>query len=388
MTSAPRPNATSEPAARPGRALRAYVGTYAPRGQGIYRFDVDADSGHASEAVLAAATPNPSWLAFDRSGRFLYAANEVADFKGMGTGSVSAFTVDAAGGGLHPIHAVSSGGAMPVHLGLHPSGRFMLVANYGSGSVAVLPLREDGGLLDATALKHDADACGPMPCQPGPDHAAKAPPGSFAVSDHDAPHAHMAAFDASGRFAIVNDLGLDRSIVWCFEERSGTLSQPRSVSASAGAGPRHFVFHPNGRWFYSINEEASTIAFMSWDAASGTLTPQDEVQTLPPSFVGTSFASEILLSPDGRTLYGLNRLHDSIAIFTLDAQGRPQLVGEEWTRGSYPRGASIDPSGRLMLVCNQRSDNITGFRIDGSGLRFLGRYTACPSPVAIAFAGF
>jgi 6-phosphogluconolactonase len=163
------------------------------------------------------------------------------------------------------------------------------------------------------------------------------------------------------------------------------LSEPRSVSASAGAGPRHFVFHPNGRWFYSINEEASTIAFMSWDAADGTLTPQGEVQTLPPSFVGTSFASGILLSPDGRTLYALNRLHDSIAIFMLDEAGWPKLVGEEWTRGSYARSASIDPSGRLMLVCNQRSDNITVFRIDEGGLRFTGQYAACPSPAAIVF---
>ena len=387
MTSARPLNATDEGPAGPGQALRAYVGTYAPKGQGIHRFDVDAASGRTSEGVLAAATPNPSWLAFDSSHRFLYAVNEVSDFNGLATGSVSAFEVDAASGGLHPINRVSSGGALPVHLGLHPSGRFMLVANYASGSVAVLPRRGDGGLLDASELKLDADACGPTPCQPGPDQAVNAPPGSFAVSDHEAPHAHMAAFDDSGRFAIVNDMGLDRTIVWRFDERSGNLSQPRSVSASAGAGPRHFVFHPNGRWFYSINEEASTIAFMNWDAASGTLTPQDEVQTLPPSFVGTNFASGILLSPDGRTLYGLNRLHDSIAIFTLDAQGRPRLVGEEWTRGSYPRGASIDPSGRLMLVCNQRSDNITGFRIDGHRLHFTGQYAACPSPVTIEFAG-
>ncbi len=387
MASARRLNATSEAPTGRGQALRAYAGTYAPKGKGIYRFDVDADTGRAGEAVLAAETPNPSWLAFDKTRRFLYSADEVADFGGSNTGSVSAFAVDAASGGLHAINRVSSGGAIPVHLGLHPSGRFMLVANYASGSVAVLPLREDGGLLEAIELKHDADACGPTPCQPGPDHAVNAPPGSFAVSDHDAPHAHMAAFDASGRFAIVNDLGLDRSIVWRFDDGSGSLSQPRSVSASAGAGPRHFVFHPNGRWFYSINEEASTIGFMSWDAASGTLTPQDEVQTLPPSFVGTNFASGILLSADGRTLYGLNRLHDSIAIFTIDAQGRPQLVGEEWTRGSYPRGAGIDPSGRLMLVCNQRSDNITAFRIDGDRLHFTGQYIGCPSPVTIEFGG-
>jgi len=385
MTSKQRSNAGQGTVSGTGW-LRAYVGTYAPKGQGIYRIDVDVANGFTSEASLVAATPRPSWLAFDETQRILYAVNEVSAFNGEPTGSVSAFAVDVASGGLQPINRMSSGGTIPVHLGLHPSGRFMLVANYGSGSVAVLPLAADGSLLDAIDVKLDADACGDTPCQPGPDHAVKAPPGSFAVSDHDAPHAHMAAFDPSGRFAIVNDLGLDRSIVWRFDERSGTLSQPRSVSASAGAGPRHFVFHPNGRWFYSINEEASTIAFMVWDEASGTLTPQDEVQTLPPSFAGTSFASEILLSPDGRTLYGLNRLHDSIAIFTLDAQGRPQLIGEEWTRGSYPRSASIDPSGRLMLVCNERSDHITAFRIDEGTLHFMGQYAACPSPVVLAFA--
>jgi 6-phosphogluconolactonase (cycloisomerase 2 family) len=195
----------------------------------------------------------------------------------------------------------------------------------------------------------------------------------------------MAAFDPSGQFAIVNDLGLDRTIVWRFDDRTGRLSQPHSVSASAGAGPRHFVLHPNGRWFYSINEAASTIVVMSWDGTSGRLAPHTEVSTLPPSFAGTSFASDILLAPDGRTLYALNRLHDSIAIFTLDSAGRPQRVGEEWTRGSYPRSARIDPTGQLMFVCNQRSDHLAVFRLDGSRLHFTDQYVACPSPAAIAF---
>ena len=373
---------------RSGAPVRAYVGTYGPKGKGIYRFAVDAASGRLTPEGLAAETPNASWFELDAAQRFLYAVNEVADFNGGTTGSVSAFSINPADGALALVNSVSSAGAGPAHLSLHPGGAHVLVANYGGGNVAVLPIRADGGLSSASDVKNDVDACGATPCAPGVDGAEKAPPGSFAFSDHDGPHAHMIASDAAGRFVLVNDLGLDRTLVWRFDGQQGRLSQPRTVASSAGAGPRHFVFHPNGRWFYSINEEASTLAFMRYDAATGTLSPQDEVQTLPAGFVGTNFASEVLMSPDGRVVYCVNRLHDSIATFSIGVDGRPTWAGEEWTRGSYPRSCSLDPSGRFLYVCNQRSDNIAIFRVAGGGrLLFTGHYAAVGSPAMIGFSG-
>lgn len=360
------------------------VGTYAPHGAGIYRFEFDASTGALLPAGLAVAMRNPSRLALDATCRRLYAVSEVPQSEGHPFASVTAFAVDGARGELRSINTVSSGGAEPAHLSVHPSGRHVFVANYRSGNVAVLPLREDGGLMPACDTKSGVDAW-PEQCAGDPAGALNAPPGSFARSDHDASHPHMAASDPTGRFVVVNDLGLDRTIVWRFDAASGTLSDPRTVPASRGAGPRHFVFHPNGRWFYSINEESSTLAFMHYDAGRGTLDPIDEVGTLPPGFAGTSYASDLVLSADGAMLYGLNRLHDSIAIFRLDADGRPQWIGEEWTRGSFPRSIAIEPGGRYAYVCNQRSDHIAIFRVAAKGLRFTGRYVAVGSPAAVAF---
>lgn len=371
--------------ARGGSRLQAFVGTYAPKGKGIYRFGVQP-SGELADEGLAAEAPSPSWLTFDPVRRVLYACNEIADFNGTASGSVSAYAVDGEGN-LRLLNSVSSGGAAPVHLGLHPSGRFAFVANYVGGTVAVLPLAPDGSLMAASDVQNDANACGATPCVHGPDGAVNAPPGSFAISDHDGPHAHMVLSDPAGRFVIANDLGLDRTIVWAFDAQHGRLVSPRTVPSSAGAGPRHFAFHPNGRWLYSLNEEASTLAFMHYEPATGSLALQDEVSTLPAGFAGTSFSSEVIVAPDGRHLYALNRLHDSIAVFALDpGAGRPRLVSEEWTRGSYPRNCSLDPSGRHLYVCNQRSDHVAVFRVvPGGRLQFTGQYAGVGSAAVITF---
>ena len=168
---------------------------------------------------------------------------------------------------------------------------------------------------------------------------------------------------------------------------TGTLSDPKTVASSLGAGPRHFVFHPNGRWFYSLNEEASTLAFMVYDATTGSLSPVSEISTLPAGFVGTNFTSEVIVSKDGRFVYALNRLHDTIAIFSIDGTGTPTLVGEESTLGDYPRNCNIDPTGNFLYACNHRADNITTFRVDGNGrhLKFTGKYTPVGSPAIIIF---
>ncbi|HEV8633647.1 MAG TPA: lactonase family protein [Chloroflexota bacterium] len=366
--------------------ILAYVGTYSAHGAGIYLFHVNPTTGALRQIKVFPSTTNPSWLAFDPRRKFLYAGNEIDNFNGTTAGSVSAFAVDRSNGDLTLLNTVSSQGAGPAHVSVDPSGKWVLVANYGGGNVAVLPVRPDGSLGNATDVKNDADAC-PGSCPVGPIHAEKAPPGSFAISGHDAPHAHMIQTDPAGNFVIVADLGLDLTQVWKFDRVNGKLTDPKTVKSSPGAGPRHFAFHPNGRFFYSLNEEASTLAFMTYDARTGSLSPVQEISTLPPAFVGTNFTSEVMVSADGRFVYAANRLHDTIAVFAVGPTGAPTLLGEQWTRGDYPRSFNIEPTGRFMYVCNHRGDSITTLSVEGGGreLRFTDQYTPVGSPAVIVF---
>jgi 6-phosphogluconolactonase (cycloisomerase 2 family) len=199
----------------------------------------------------------------------------------------------------------------------------------------------------------------------------------------------MIQADPSGRFVLHADLGLDQIFVWKFDQQKGVLTpnEPPSISLPPGDGPRHFHFHPNGRWFYSIQEEASSIVLFDYDAATGRLASRQAISTLPPGFAGSNFCSEILVCPDGRFVYAGNRLHDSIAIFSIGPQGNLKWVGEEWTRGNYPRSFNFDPTGQFLYCCNQRGDNITVFRVDREtgGLRFTGHYTPVGNPSIIVF---
>ncbi|MEX2264903.1 MAG: lactonase family protein [Bryobacteraceae bacterium] len=374
----------------------AYVGSYTPNGLGIYLFRVESNGDLTQIKVFTTPNPsptsvsatNPSWLAFDPAKKFLYAGNEISNFNNTPSGAVSAFSINQANGDLTFLNSVSSGGRGPAHHSVDPSGKWVLVANYGGGNVAVLPILADGSLGPPTDIQQDANACLPgPPCPVGPNVAQNAPPGSFARSGHDAPHAHAIETDPAGNFAIVNDLGLDLTIVWKFDRANGRLSDPKTFPSSPGAGPRHFAFHPNGQWFYSLNEEASTLAFMIYNANTGSLQLVSETSTLPREFVGTNFTSEVMVSPNGRFIYAANRLHDTIAIFSIDRSGRPELIGEEWTRGDYPRNFNIDPTGNFMYVCNHRGDSVVTFRIDGNGrqLKFRDQYTPVGSPAVIIF---
>jgi 6-phosphogluconolactonase (cycloisomerase 2 family) len=200
---------------------------------------------------------------------------------------------------------------------------------------------------------------------------------------------HMIQADPAGRFVLAADLGRDRVFVWRFDAERGRLLQnePPFVSMPPGDGPRHFAFHPNGRWCYCLQEEASTIAFFTYDDKRGHLQLVRTISSLPPEFAGTNFTSEIAVTPDGRFVYAANRLHDSIAWFSIGASGELALRGEEWTRGDYPRSFTIDPSGRFLFSCNQRSDAIACFRRDvASGkLTFTGRYTPVGTPAIVVF---
>jgi 6-phosphogluconolactonase (cycloisomerase 2 family) len=323
---------------------------------------------------------SPSCLVLNAAGTRLYSANETDRVGETKEGTVTAFAIDRASGQLAALNTVRSGGAGPTYVSLHPSGRFLLVANYFGGSVAVLPILDDGRLGEPSDVKVDTV---------GPTRATNAPPGSFAFSGHDRTHAHMIQADPSGRFVLHVDLGLDLIYLWRFDDQKGLLtpSDPPSIALPPGDGPRHFHFHPNGRWFYSIQEEGSTVALFDYDPENGRLAHRQTLSSLPPGYAGSNFCSEIMVSADGRFVYAGNRLHDSIAVFSVGPDGTLSFVADEPTRGNYPRSFNVDPTGRFLYSCNQRADNLTTFRVDPKSgrLEFTGQYTPVGNPSIIVF---
>ena len=375
---------------RTGRRF-AYVGTYTGAianggsGQGIYLYEMNEGSGELALIKLAAQTASPSCLALHPSQKYLYAGNEIDSYAGSHGkgGSVTAYAVNQETGDLALLNAASSEGKGPAYISVDRSGKYVLAANYDDGSVAVLPILQDGSLGAATYSHKDSGATGSK-------RSASAPKDGFAISGHDGPHAHMILASPDNKFVLYTDLGQDRIYVSALDEASGTLT-PDSAAGFAplpsGDGPRHFAFHPNGHWLYSIQEEGSTLVFFHYDAGTGVLTSQQTLSTLPAAFRGTNFTSEVLVSPDGKFLYAANRLHDTIAIFAIAADGRLTLRGEVSTLGDYPASFNIEPSGNFLYACNLRSDSITCFRIDRNTgwLKFTGSYVGVGSPGSIVF---
>jgi len=374
-------------AARPVRAagagpLMAYVGSYTPEGHGIFQYRFDAHSGVLTPVGLAAAISNPTWITIDASRGRLFALSEGDDFGPGHTGSVTAFAIDAATGALVARNTVSSGGAGPAYVSLHPSGRFLLVANYGGGSVAVLGVAADGALtgpLDIQATPKPAIPPAPDPAQLG----------NLALSDHVASHMHMVAADPSGRWIIADDAGTDRIMVWSFDQTTGKLTPAATpfVTTPSGSAPRHFVFAPGGRRLFDLQEHDSLLKAYAFDPATGALALEQAVQTLGPGFAGSSLASELALSRDGRFLFAGNRLRNTVTTVAVGAAGRMTVVSEAWTQGDHPRSFTLDPSGRFLICCNQRSDDLTTFRVNPAtgALTFTGRFDAVGSPAVLAF---
>ena len=377
--------------------LMAYVGTFSSplrdtlptqvdlppgNGRGIHLFQVNRTTGALTPAGIYELGTSPSCLAVNAAGTRLYSANETDRVGEAKEGTVSAFAINRADGQLKLLNTVRSGGAGPTYVSLHPGGKFLLVANYFGGSVSVLPVLPDGSLGAATDVKNDAGKIGPT-------RATNAPPGSFAFSGHDRTHAHMIQADPAGRFVLHVDLGLDQIFVWKFDAQKGVLTpaETPAVTLPPGDGPRHFHFHPNGRWLYSIQEEGSTVVLFDYHAATGRLSARQTLSTLPPGFAGSNFCSEILVSANGKFVYAGNRLHDSIGIFSVGTDGTLKYVGEEWTRGNYPRSFEFDPTGQFLYCCNQRGDNVAVFSVDRQTgrLNFTGHYAAVGNPSIIVF---
>ncbi len=380
-----------------GGKLLAYVGTFSSplrdtlptqvdlppgNGRGIHLLEVDRATGALTAAGVHESGVSPSCLALNAAGTRLYSANET-DRVGPGKeGTVSAFAIDRADGKLKTLNTVRSGGAGPTYVSLHPSGQFLFVANYFGGSVAVLPVSANGDLGEPTDVKVAGGKVGPA-------KSANAPRGSFAFSGHDRTHAHMIQSDPAGRFVLHVDLGLDRIFVWKFDATKGVLTanDPAGVALPPGDGPRHVHFHPNGKWLYSVQEEASTVVLFDYEPDAGKLAARQTVSTLPPGFAGSNFCSELLVSADGKFVYVGNRLHDSIGIFAVGPKGTLTHAGDEWTRGNYPRSFAFDPTGKFLTCCNQRGDNLTVFRVDGAtgGLAFTGHYAPVGNPSHVVF---
>ena len=371
--------------------ILAYAGTYsaptgaegAPgRGKGIYLLEVNPVTGALVERAVFPNADNPSCLALNASGTRLYSANETLAYDGASSGSVTAYEIDQTDASLKPRNTVGSEGAGPCHLSLHQSGKWLFVANNHGGTSAVFPIGARGELNAASDVKHHEGVL-------GPGRASSAPPGSFAWSGHDRPHSHMIQPDPSSRFVLAADLGLDRILIWRFDAVAGKLvpNDPPSVAFPPGDGPRHFVFHPNGRLLYSLQEEGSTVVTFDYDATNGHLTAKQTISSLPPGFAGTNFTSEIAISPDARFVYAANRLHDTIAWFSIAANGTLRFVAEESTRGDYPRFFTFDPSGRFLYACNQRADAIVAFRVNPhtGALTHTGQYTPIGTPSFLMF---
>ena len=358
-------------AAAPGKWW-VFIGTYTgPKSKGIYRFAFDPATGALTGGELAAEAISPSFLAVHPSHRFLYAVNEVDDFGGKRTGGVSAFALDPATGKLTPLNSQPSGGDGPCHLVVDRAGKHVLVANYAGGSATVLPIGPDGRLGKATSVVQH--------------HGS-----SVNKERQEAAHAHSINLDPANPFAVVADLGLDQVKVYKYDAQAGTLTpgDPPFVATAAGAGPRHFAFHPSAPFAYVINELNCTVLPLAFDAAKGTFTPMKAVTTLPGSFSPEYTTAEVQVHPSGHFLYGSNRGHNSIAVFAIDPRsGELTAAGHQGHEIKTPRNFGIDPTGTFLIAANQDSDSLVVFRIDPKtgALTPAGHKVEVGSPVCVKF---
>jgi 6-phosphogluconolactonase len=349
-----------------------YFGTYTMRkSKGIYACRFDADTGRVDSVGLAAEAVNPTFLAVHPTQPFVYAVNEIAEYEGRASGGVSAFRVERASGRLVSLNTVASRGSDPCYLALDKTGKTLLLANYGGGSVAALRVLKDGRLGEASAfVEHTGSSVDP--------------------ERQRGPHAHAINLSPDNRFAFATDLGLDQILVYRFDPGNGSLALDRTASAAVnpGAGPRHLVFHPNGKFVYLINEMESTVSVFTYRAARGVLRPIETVSTLRKKFAGDSTAAEVQVHPKGKFLYASNRGEDSIAVFAIDGKSGTLIpVQQVPTRGKTPRNFAIDPTGSYLLAANQNSDNVVVFRIDPTSGRLTptGQVLEVPSPACVKF---
>ena len=376
--------------------ISTYTGSPGPRGRsgmGIYLCSLDLMTGQLTVVRLVApalpamgttpATTSPSTIALDPTRTHLYAGNEYGP-----PGAVSAYSINRLNGDLTLINARPTLGA-PAHVSVDEQGKYLFSAEYSGSWFEVFPILPDGSLGPAV---FQMQTLGNVDTSFRTKPATNAPPGSFAFSAHEGPngHPHQMEADPSNQWVVGSDAGQDRIYVWKLTPGGSPPLTPAVipfVNTPPGDGPRHFAFHPNGIWMYSIQEEASTIMFWRFNPATGALSPEQIVRSLPPGFAGTNFTSEIRVSADGRFVFGANRLNDTISAFKVGHDGTLTQDSHVSTMGDYPRIFTIDPTGRYMAVGNQFADNVTTFSINpGNGaLKFTGNYTPVGSPSGMVY---
>ncbi|MBM4076581.1 MAG: lactonase family protein [Planctomycetes bacterium] len=349
--------------AKAAKRFRVYIGTYTgPESNGIYHSTLDLAKGELSAPQLAAEVPSPSFVAIHPNQKFLYAVSELTEYKGRPTGAVYAYAIDRDSGRLQALNDQPSEGEWPCHLVVDQAGKNVLVANYGGGSVAVLPIDSSGKLLTASsAIKHTGTGTNP--------------------ERQEKPHAHSINLDAANRFAFAADLGLDKILIYRFDSSKGSLvaNTPPSVSVSPGHGPRHFAFHPSGKYAFLNNEMTSSITSFRYDSAQGVLQEIQTLSTLPAPVEGNSTA-ETVVHPSGKFVYVSNRGHDSLALFHFDENtGTLVAKGQTRTGGKTPRNFNIDPTGTFLIAANQSTNDLVLFRIDGA----TGNLTATKSAIEV-----
>ena len=355
-----------------GSTYLIYVGTYTNKGsKGIYAYSFDPSTGESKALGLAAEMPNPSFLAVDAKGKHLYAANETDNFNGGRTGAVSAFAIDQVTGRLGFLQQISSLGADPAHLSLDKTGRYLLVANYTSGNIAVFPVLSDGRLGPRSAFVQHAGSSVNKERQAGP-------------------HAHAIQTSNDNQFVLTADLGLDELLVYRFDPQSGSLvpNDPAFVKTSPGAGPRHFAIAPSGKIIYLVNEMASTVTVFDYSAESGRLKEQQTISTLPADFKGENTTAEIEVAANGKFLYASNRGDDSIAVFAINPHdGKLTFMERAPTGGKTPRHFALDPTGKWLFAANQESNSITIFHVnpDTGHLTPTSHSMQVATPVCVVF---
>jgi len=354
------------------KVYRVYVGSYTEHdSKGIYAFQFDSSTGTAGSVELAAETTNPSFLAIEPKRHYVFAANEISNYQGQKSGGISAFAVETGSGKLTFLNEVSSRGAGPCHLAVDKTGKYVLVANYDSGSIAAFPIQPDGKLAEASSvIQHSGH---------GPD-----------AERQKGPHAHNIIVSPDNRFVIANDLGLDQLLVYRFDATKGTLTanQPPFASVEPAAGPRHAAFHPSGRFVYSINEMAGSVSAFRYDAKAGTLKHLQTISSLPAGYKGPIESAEITSHPSGKFLYASNRGEaNTIAVFAIDGEGMLKSIESAPAIGKTPRNFAIDPTGQFLLVAGQESNNVVVFRIDQKTGRLTatGQVIDVPMPVCLIF---
>jgi 6-phosphogluconolactonase len=353
------------------REYLVFAGTYTGgASKGIYAHRFDPSTGRTVSLGLAAETTNPSFLAVHPNRQFLYAVNEVSNYEGN-SGYVSAFSIDLKTGQLTLLNKESSGGGSPCHLAIDRSAKWLMVANYGSGSVSLFPIEQDGKLGKPSMLiRHRGSSVDPRR-QAGP-------------------HAHSVNLSPDNRFLLVSDLGLDKTMIYRLDADKGVLkaNNPPFADLRPGSGPRHLSFHPNGRFVYQINELNSTLSVFAYDSAQGSLREIETLSTLPRGFSDASSTAEVEVHPSGRFVYGSNRGHDSIAVFAVKGRkGTLEPVEHVSTHGKTPRHFAIDPTGEYLFAANQNSGEVALFRIQRKTgrLSFAGTVLQIPTPVCVVF---